>query len=346
MGCLRLTYQEESGENFFQGLWKKDVASKNCDNYYAFGLTFNSYSRENSVPNKFKFNGMEEAQDLGMNWLIPSKFRTYDPALGRFNGIDPLSDKSNNISPYAFAMNNPLLFNDLMGADTTRTTVLQEVVVTAKRITQNTYDWFTGADVGYTGSGWGHGPRRAIAGMIGLGNNANNLVQLGLHSQLQSGKVNLTGGLLSKVKTDPALVKWQNQLIKILRSDPRFGKMGFVYKDGRVVGFGGNRAGGDNWNKLSLDNPILQSSTWQVASNELTWAVRNVGVNVEAAVKSDGTIVLNYGFTDTFDLSSQTGRSGAYNFISNITGFMYHDVVGGNSSLQVNANWETTVDEE
>lgn len=157
--------------------------------------------------------------------------------------------------------------------------------------------------------------------------------------------INSTECLLGKIKTDPALIKWQNQLIKIFKSDPRFGKVAFVFKDGRMIGFGGSRTGGDNWNKLSSDNPIFQKSTWGVAGNALTWAVRNVNVNAEATVKFDGTIVLSYGFKDAFDLSSQDGRSAAYNFISNATGFMYHDVTGGNSSLQVNANWETTIDE-
>jgi len=37
------------------------------DDYYPFGLTFNSYSRENSVANKYLYNGKELQTDLGLN---------------------------------------------------------------------------------------------------------------------------------------------------------------------------------------------------------------------------------------------------------------------------------------
>jgi hypothetical protein len=39
------------------------------DDYYPFGLTFNSYQRENSVPNKFKFGGKEEQTDLDLTTI-------------------------------------------------------------------------------------------------------------------------------------------------------------------------------------------------------------------------------------------------------------------------------------
>jgi RHS repeat-associated protein len=104
MGCLKLTYHEKEDFNFFQGLWKKSDGSKKCDNYYPFGLTYNSYSRENSVPNKIKFQGQEHVDDLGLNW-DSFKWRNYQPEIGRFFGVDPLADKYVYNSPYAFAEN-------------------------------------------------------------------------------------------------------------------------------------------------------------------------------------------------------------------------------------------------
>jgi len=59
-------------------------------------------------------------------------------------------------------------------------------------------------------------------------------------------------------------------------------------------------------------------------------------------VKSDGTIVIDYHLSDTLDLSAQKGRSEAYNNISSTTGFLYHDVVGGNKDIKVNADWQST----
>lgn len=288
------------------------------------------------------FNGVELQSDLGLG-VYQTTFRNLDPALGRWWQIDPLSDKSNNISPYAFVMNNPLRYSDAAGLDT-----LDEIVVSAKRYVTEKYNyyynWFTGSNVGYSGSGWGHGPRRYVANQIGLGNNANNLFELGLHSQLQSSQVNLTGQLLNKIKQDPAMVKFQKDIIKALKADPRFKKVAFITKGKGVVEFGGKRWGSQNedWGALNDNNPLAHSETWNVASNELTWATRHASIDYSATVKSDGTVVVSFHLSDTLDLSAQKGRSEAYNNISSGLGFMYHDVAGGNSSMKVNADWQVT----
>jgi RHS repeat-associated protein len=281
------------------------------------------------------------ADELDIRMLFPSRFRMYDPIIGRFNAVDPLSDKSNNISPYAFVMNNPLLFTDRVGLDTTKATLLQEVVITATRIAQYTYSWFSGANVDYMGSGWGHGPRRLIADRMGS-NNASNIFQLGLHSQFQSGQVNLSGQILDKIKNDEAMIKFQNDIIKALKTDPRFKNMAFVINGKGVVEFGGKRWGAENenWGALNRTNPLTHLATWAVAVNELTWATRHASIGYAAAVKSDGTIVIDFHLSDTLDLSGQKGRSEAYNNISNVTGFLYHDVIGGNSEMKVNADWQ------
>ena len=42
-------------------------------------------------------------------------FRHYDPALGRFNVIDPMAEKRNWLNPYNFVQNNPILRIDPTG---------------------------------------------------------------------------------------------------------------------------------------------------------------------------------------------------------------------------------------
>jgi RHS repeat-associated protein len=86
------------------------------EDYYPFGLSFNSYQRENSVAQNFKYNGFENEDELGLN-VNSSFFRMHDPALGRWWQIDP--KPSEMISPYAAMNNNPILYNDLLG-DTIR----------------------------------------------------------------------------------------------------------------------------------------------------------------------------------------------------------------------------------
>ena len=114
MGCLRLTYQAESEQNFFQGLWKKDVGSKNCDNYYPFGLTFNSYNRENSIANDYKYNGKELQTELSLG-VYDYGWRSYDPAIGRWWQIDPLAETMPDQSPYSYVFNNPIKYLDPFG---------------------------------------------------------------------------------------------------------------------------------------------------------------------------------------------------------------------------------------
>lgn len=184
-----------------------------------------------------------------------------------------------------------------------------------------------------------------MANQFGLGNNANNLFELGLHSQLQSQQVNLTGELLNKIKADPKMVAFQNKFIAALKTDPRFKKLAFITKGGEGVQFGGQRWSSNNedWGALNENNPALRGETWAVGGNELTWAVRHAQVNFTATVKADGTIVVSFHLSDGLDLSAQPGRSEAYNNISATTGFLYHDVVGGNSQMKVNADWQTTI---
>lgn len=53
----------------------------------------------------------------------------YDPQIGRFHQIDPLSDLFEGYSPYVFALNNPILLNDPFGLSAD-TAVLEPVIVT------------------------------------------------------------------------------------------------------------------------------------------------------------------------------------------------------------------------
>jgi len=343
-GNYEYIYQYKDHLGNIRVSYNKNLSIIEENNYYPFGLkqkshleTYNNLG--SSTAQKYKFNGMEESQELGLNLLHPTKFRTYDPAIARFNGIDPLADKSNNITPYSFVMNNPILYSDLTGADTTK---LREIVVYAKKQANNAYNWFTGANVGYTGSGWGHGLRRSLANQIGIGNRANNIFELGLQSQLQAKQVNLGGSLLDKIKEDEGMIKFQNDIIKTLKTDPRFKNLQFVMKGKDVVEFGGKRwsSSNEDWGALSSNNPIFHGETWAVGGNQLTWVTRHASMSYSATVKSDGTIVIDFQLKDTFDLSGQKGRSEAYNNISNTAGFMYHDIVGGNSEMQINANWQ------
>ena len=84
--------------------------------YYPFGLTFNSYERENSVDQKFKFQGQAHVDDLDLGW-DSFKWRNHMPDIGRFFGIDPLAEKYYYNSPYAFSENKVVAHRELEGLE-------------------------------------------------------------------------------------------------------------------------------------------------------------------------------------------------------------------------------------
>jgi RHS repeat-associated protein len=81
------------------------------DNYYPFGLTFNSFQSENSIENKYFYNGKELQKELNLGWLDYGA-RMYMPELGRWGIIDPLGEKGRRWSSYAYAFDNPIRFID------------------------------------------------------------------------------------------------------------------------------------------------------------------------------------------------------------------------------------------
>jgi uncharacterized protein RhaS with RHS repeats len=60
--------------------------------------------------------------------------RFYDPVIARWNVIDPMAENHTGITPYNYVLNNPLMFADEFGLDTTRAVNLKEVVIRPQHI--------------------------------------------------------------------------------------------------------------------------------------------------------------------------------------------------------------------
>ncbi|MCZ8215759.1 MAG: hypothetical protein O9262_05930, partial [Cyclobacteriaceae bacterium] len=83
--------------------------------YYPFGMqTANSWTRENTTGNSFLYNEGSELNSTSGYYDLP--YRTYDPVLGRMNGVDPLTSKYASLTPYNYSFNDPVYWNDPSGA--------------------------------------------------------------------------------------------------------------------------------------------------------------------------------------------------------------------------------------
>ncbi len=139
LGNVRLSYQKESN-----GTLK--VLEEN--NYYPFGLKHTGYNNTNvaNANYKYKYNGKELQDEFGLNWHDYG-WRNYDASIGRWLIPDPLFNdlrtsidfdqedenddeidmleafankaevgngvfNPNNLNPYSYGYNNPVVFDD------------------------------------------------------------------------------------------------------------------------------------------------------------------------------------------------------------------------------------------
>ncbi len=81
------------------------------EDFYPFGLAFNSYSREKTVPQNYLYNSKEQINDLAIDWYDYGA-RMYMPEIGRWGVIDPMSEAARRWTPYRYAFDNPMRFID------------------------------------------------------------------------------------------------------------------------------------------------------------------------------------------------------------------------------------------
>jgi RHS repeat-associated protein len=87
------------------------------EGYYPFGLEMKAVSSQAAMKmqTRYKFNAGTELEDNFNVDYYETAAREYDAQIGRFTGIDAMSEKTMALTTYQFGGNNPVSFNDPSG---------------------------------------------------------------------------------------------------------------------------------------------------------------------------------------------------------------------------------------
>ncbi|GAA3943761.1 hypothetical protein GCM10022406_27980 [Hymenobacter algoricola] len=127
-GQLRVSVLNEGSQPvYFDSLSilhpKAELLVSQENHYYPFGMAIGGVAvntQAAEVASKQLYNGGSELQDDLLdaeNSFYSTELRSYDPTLGRFWGVDPLANEFTSWSPYHFAYNDPINYNDPTGAN-------------------------------------------------------------------------------------------------------------------------------------------------------------------------------------------------------------------------------------
>ncbi|WP_257667145.1 DUF6443 domain-containing protein [Parapedobacter tibetensis] len=87
--------------------------------YYPFGLQHPTGNVVPATKNRYLYNGKEQQDVTG---YYDYGARLYDPVIGRWGVVDPLAEDFDDVSPYNYALNNPLRYIDPDGMSASDTT--------------------------------------------------------------------------------------------------------------------------------------------------------------------------------------------------------------------------------
>ena len=96
----------------------EEIVQRNL--YYPFGMSVNRDWWQNApapvnvTDQDYRYNGKELETQYGLDWYFYGA-RMYDPAVGRFTGVDPIAEQFAFVSVYNYAENEPVRHIDLWG---------------------------------------------------------------------------------------------------------------------------------------------------------------------------------------------------------------------------------------
>ena len=116
-------------DNLKVGIARGNIIEEN--HYYAYGLRIAAISsrkagdvNEGKLKNDYLYNGKELFDDADLDWYDYG-FRNYDPQIGRFPQLDPLTDDYPLLTPYQYASCDPITNIDIDGLEGGLSTMAQ-----------------------------------------------------------------------------------------------------------------------------------------------------------------------------------------------------------------------------
>ena len=111
LGNTRITYSDKDRDRNI--IAATEVVQEH--HYYPFGLEMNGvWTLNSSKDYNYRYNGKELQTELDIGYYNYGA-RFYDPSIGRFTGVDPISDQFVYLSTFNYASNSPIVNLDLWG---------------------------------------------------------------------------------------------------------------------------------------------------------------------------------------------------------------------------------------
>ena len=112
LGNTRLVYADRNGD----GIVAVPSEIVQEEHYFPFGMKMTGpwMGGAAGARTKYQYNGIEYVDAFALN-VNMATYRTLDPTIGRWWGVDPKAELQRSLSPYNAMNNSPLLYNDPNG---------------------------------------------------------------------------------------------------------------------------------------------------------------------------------------------------------------------------------------
>jgi RHS repeat-associated protein len=166
------------------------------ENHYSpWGLNLAGIEKQGQPDLKFQYNGKEKQEEFGLNWNDYGA-RFYDPQLGRWHSVDPMTESQEQWNPYHYVYDNPVLRTDPDGrcpdGDCPEFSVAGLLVNTVKDLAVSTINTAAMLTESHP---LGMAAQQYLGGDIRASRNENGTIQIGVRPQATT----LKEGLLNTV---------------------------------------------------------------------------------------------------------------------------------------------------